>query len=44
MRTDSVHGPFKVTIRVVVEEDLLIINGNEVKLIYSNDPTDFDYT
>ena len=39
MRTDSVHGPFKGTIRVVEEEDLLIINGNEVKVIYSNDPT-----
>ena len=44
MRTDSVHGPFKGTIRVVEEEDLLIINGNEVKFIYSNDPTTINYT
>ena len=43
MRTDSVHGPFKGTIRVVEEEDLLIINGNEVKVIYSNDPTTINY-
>ena len=26
------------------EEDLLIINGNEVKVIYSNDPTAINYT
>ena len=44
MRTDSVHGPFKGTVRVVEEEDLLIINGNEVKVIYSNDPTTINYT
>jgi glyceraldehyde 3-phosphate dehydrogenase len=44
MRTDSVHGPFKGTIRVVEEEDLLIINGNEVKFIYSNDPTTINYS
>ena len=33
MRTDSVHGPFKGTIRVIEEENKLIINGNEVKII-----------
>ena len=44
MRTDSVHGPFKGTIRVIEEEDKLIINGNEVKVIYKNDPSDIDYT
>ena len=43
MRTDSVHGPFKGTIRVIEEEDKLIINGNEVKVIYKNDPADIDY-
>ena len=30
MRTDSVHGPFKGTVRVLEDEDKLIINGNEV--------------
>ena len=44
MRTDSVHGPFKGTIRVIEEEDKLIINGNEVKIIYANDPSEIDYT
>ncbi len=43
MRTDSVHGPFKGTIRVIEEEEKLIINGNEVKVIYKNDPSDIDY-
>ena len=43
MRTDSVHGPFKGTIRVVEEEEKLIINGNEVKVIYANNPADIDY-
>jgi len=43
MRTDSVHGPFKGTIRVVEEDDMLIINGNEVKIIYSGDPSTIDY-
>ena len=44
MRTDSVHGPFKGTVRVVEEEDKLIINGNEVKVIYASNPSDIDYT
>ena len=44
MRTDSVHGPFKGTVRVVEEEDKLIINGNEVKVIYSDKPSDINYT
>ena len=43
MRTDSVHGPFKGTIRVIEDEEKLIINGNEVKVIYKNDPSDIDY-
>ena len=33
MRTDSVHGPFKGTVRVIEDEDKLIINGNEIKII-----------
>ena len=44
MRTDSVHGPFKGTIRVVEEEEKLIINGNEVKIIYASNPSEIDYT
>ena len=44
MRTDSVHGPFKGTVRVVEEEEKLIINGNEVKIIYASNPSEIDYT
>ena len=44
MRTDSVHGPFKGTVRVIEDEDKLIINGNEIKIIYANNPSDIDYT
>ena len=44
MRTDSVHGPFKGTARVIEDEDKLIINGNEIKIIYANSPSDIDYT
>ncbi|MDG2060354.1 MAG: glyceraldehyde-3-phosphate dehydrogenase [SAR86 cluster bacterium] len=43
MRRDSVHGPFKGTIRVVEEENMLVINGCEVKVIYAKDPDSVDY-
>jgi len=43
IRTDSVHGPFKGTVRVIEEDDKLIINGHEVKFIYANDPTTINY-
>ena len=44
MRRDSVHGPFKGTIRVDEESSTLIMNGNPVKFIYSNDPEEIDYS
>ena len=44
LRTDSVHGPFKGTIRVMEDQDILIINGNEVKVIYANKPDEINYT
>jgi len=44
IRRDSVHGPFKGTVRVLEEENKLIINGNEVQVIYTSDPTSIDYT
>jgi len=43
IRKDSVHGPFKGTVRVLEEENKLIINGNEVQFIYANDPSEIDY-
>ena len=44
LRTDSVHGPFKGTVRVERETETLVINGNEVKIIYANSPEEIDYT
>jgi len=44
LRRDSVHGGFNGTIRVDEENQCLIANGNVVRVIYSNDPSDIDYT
>ena len=43
LRRDSVHGSFKGTIRVVEENNTLVCNGSEVKVIYANSPTEIDY-
>lgn len=44
LRRDSVHGSFKGTIRVDHERGALVLNGNEVKVIYANSPSEVDYT
>tara|TARA_B100000446_G_scaffold46105_5_gene42309 strand:- start:68017 stop:69465 length:1449 start_codon:yes stop_codon:yes gene_type:complete len=44
LRRDSVHGTFKGTIRVDEENNTLVLNGNEVKIIYANSPSEIDYT
>ena len=44
LRRDSVHGRFEGTIRVDLENELLVINGNPVKFIYSNSPKQVDYS
>lgn len=43
LRRDSVHGSFKGTIRVLNDENILVINGNPVKVIYANAPDEIDY-
>ncbi|MBM29708.1 MAG: glyceraldehyde-3-phosphate dehydrogenase [Gammaproteobacteria bacterium] len=43
LRRDSVHGAFPGTIRVDQENESLIINGNVVHFIYSNDPASINY-
>ncbi|MCA9533963.1 MAG: glyceraldehyde-3-phosphate dehydrogenase [Myxococcales bacterium] len=43
LRRDSIHGPFKGTIRVDEEDSALVINGNMVRVIYANAPEDVDY-
>ena len=42
MRRDSVHGNFKGTIRVDLDEYGLVINGNLIKFI-DGDPSNIDY-
>jgi len=44
LRTDSVHGPFKGTVRVEENNEQLIINGSEVKIIYADKPDSIDYS
>jgi len=44
LRRDSVHGPFKGTIRVDEEHNSFVANGNEIKVIYAAAPEDVDYT
>lgn len=44
LRRDSVHGRFPGTIRVDEEAQSLVLNGNEVKVIYSGSPEEVDYT
>jgi len=44
LRRDSVHGSFKGTIRVDEERNSLVCNGNEIKVIYANSPSEVNYT
>lgn len=44
LRRDSVHGPFKGTIRVLAEENKLVCNGNVIQVIYADAPEEIDYT
>ncbi len=44
LRRDSVHGPFKGTIRIDEEENAIVVNGNMIRIIYSDAPENIDYT
>ncbi|MGY1435234.1 glyceraldehyde-3-phosphate dehydrogenase [Streptomyces reniochalinae] len=44
LRRDSIHGQFQGTITVDEANSTLVANGNEIKVIYSDDPTSVDYT
>lgn len=44
LRNDSVHGAFKGTVDVDIENQAIIINGQIVQLISANAPEDIDYT
>nr|WP_236858571.1 glyceraldehyde-3-phosphate dehydrogenase [Candidatus Rhodoluna planktonica] len=43
LRRDSVHGMFEGTISVDEERSMIIVNGIEIKVIYSTDPASVDY-
>ena len=44
LRRDSVHGPFSGSISVDAENSALVANGNYIKVIYANAPSEIDYT
>ncbi|MFJ1720566.1 glyceraldehyde-3-phosphate dehydrogenase [Streptomyces sp. NPDC088244] len=44
LRRDSIHGQFQGTITVDEAKNTIIANGNEIKVIYANDPSEVDYT
>ncbi|MBC9725433.1 glyceraldehyde-3-phosphate dehydrogenase [Streptomyces sp. TRM68367] len=44
LRRDSIHGQFQGTITVDEAAETIVANGNEIKVIYSDDPTSVDYT
>lgn len=44
LRRDSVHGHFNGTIRIDEKENAIIANGNMIRIIYADSPTEVDYT
>jgi glyceraldehyde 3-phosphate dehydrogenase len=44
LRRDSIHGQFQGTITVDEANSTIIANGNEIRVVYSDDPTSLDYT
>jgi glyceraldehyde 3-phosphate dehydrogenase len=44
LRRDSVHGQFQGTITVDEENSTILANGNAIKVIYADDPSQVDYT
>jgi glyceraldehyde 3-phosphate dehydrogenase len=44
LRRDSIHGQFQGTITVDESQGAIIANGNTIKVIHANDPSEVDYT
>ncbi|MEJ2086975.1 MAG: glyceraldehyde-3-phosphate dehydrogenase [Gammaproteobacteria bacterium] len=44
LRRDSVHGSFQGTIRNDEENQCIIANGNVIRIIYADSPSQVDYT
>jgi len=44
LRRDSIHGQFQGTITVDEANSTIVANGNAIKVIYADDPSQVDYT
>lgn len=44
LKNDSVHGSFKGSVDVDLENEAIVVNGQIVKMISANNPEDIDYT
>ncbi|MBE0701658.1 MAG: glyceraldehyde-3-phosphate dehydrogenase, partial [Afipia sp.] len=44
LRRDSVHGSFQGVMTVDEEENAIVVNGNMIRIIYSDAPETVDYT
>ncbi|MFR0354517.1 glyceraldehyde-3-phosphate dehydrogenase [Streptomyces sediminimaris] len=44
LRRDSIHGQFQGTITVDEATSTIFANGNAIKVIHANDPSEVDYT
>ncbi|MCG2633594.1 MAG: glyceraldehyde-3-phosphate dehydrogenase [Gammaproteobacteria bacterium] len=44
LQRDSVHGPLDGTVTIDTEENAIIANGNMIRVIYSDSPSEMDYT
>ena len=44
LRRDSIHGQFNGSIHLEEDRNVICANGNQIQVIYSDDPTTVDYT
>lgn len=44
LRRDSIHGTFRGSLTIDEENEAIIANGNYIKIIYANSPSEVDYT
>ncbi|MBM97478.1 MAG: glyceraldehyde-3-phosphate dehydrogenase, partial [Oceanospirillaceae bacterium] len=44
LRRDSIHGTFRGSLSIDEENEAIIANGNYIKIIYANNPSEVDYT
>ena len=44
LKKDSIHGEMKGNVAYDVEESMLIVNGQRIKIIIASDPSNIDYT